>query len=301
MRMSIYLTPEYPQIWNCKGSRPVSAPRNAKGILDFSGRIVLFGRLPFKTVIGGMAGEGILRYERDVIQEVLRRGKGILEVYSFERRPVLLEYGFSERKMYTFIIDIADIGALWQKIDKKTRTAVRFAERSSVEFEEVKALEDLRRLYKLFSEQRRRWSFKGPGIDHMENVWRILRRRGEAVFFSARLGGRALSVAEVLLHEDEMMMPQWGTAAEGRKIKANNFLIWKILEWGSGRGFKRFNFWGAEEGPMTVGKRRGIYDFKESFGSKLRLVYKYERSRLLNRNVLIVWKLLSPLGARLER
>jgi hypothetical protein len=286
MRMSIYLTPEYPQIWNCRGFRPFFLPGDGYGTLRLSGRSILAFGVPVKTIIGGMAGDGILRYDDETIREAISNSRGVLQVYSFEKKPVLLDYGFSERRMYTFIVDIGSTSELWHRIRKTNRTAIRFAEKSGVRFTELRSWDEVKKSVGLFEDQRRRWRYQGPGMDYFENVWRILAQSGRAAFFAAVQGERTLSVAEILFHQKDMVMPQWGTSNEAKSLKANNFLIWKILEHGNFNGFKRFNFWGAEEGPNTAGSHYGIYKFKESFGGRLRPVYKYERSGLAHRFLL---------------
>ena len=60
----------------------------------------------------------------------------------------------------------------------------------------------------------------------------------------ASLKDNPLSVAVTFMHEDVISMSIWGNTNEARKFKANNYLIWKILECASRHGYKKFNFWG---------------------------------------------------------
>jgi lipid II:glycine glycyltransferase (peptidoglycan interpeptide bridge formation enzyme) len=290
--MSIYLTPEYPRIWNCRGSGPLEIHGATTQELEASGRIVYAFGVPIKTIVGGMAGDGIAHFNKDVIRMVLRRCRGMVEVYSLHRQPVLLEFGFSEQRMFTFMVDLSDIEGLWWKIDKKNRTAIRRAREASVRMQELRTLVEFRGFYGLFIQQRRRWNYEGPGMDYFENVWRLLVQKGKAAFFAALLEGKTLSVAEILFHGSDMMMPQWGTAQGANMARgANNYLIWSILEWGNAHGFKRFNFWGAEEGPNTRGPHRGIYEFKQSFGSRLLPIYKYEKANRVLRALVSIGKI----------
>lgn len=267
------------KVWNCKGYKPFMV-KDSRGNLLVSGRTMYKFGIPYVTIIGGLGGPGIADYSEKLLKEILNRYRvRKLVIYDFHERPILEKYGFRKYIDYTFIIDISNINELWRKLNKKNRNAIRFAEKSGVCFETLEKLEQINEIYHLFIEQAKRYNFKIPRKDYFENVWKEMKVKGKAEFFVASLKGNPLSVAVTFMHEDVISMPIWGNINEARKFKANNYLIWKILEYASRHGYKKFNFWGTDPNPNSP--FYGIHKFKESFGGELVKVYRYEKSNFI--------------------
>jgi len=276
---SIHLTREYTKIWNCKGYKPLE-------ILDSNGNLIVSGRIlykfgaPYKTIIGGLGGSGILDYSEGIIKEVLKKSKGQVLIYDFQEQPILEKFGFKRYDDWTFIVDISDRDKLWEKLDKKNRNDIRNATRFNIEFEEIKSVEELKKLYSLFREQAKRWNFRIPHQDYFENVWNYMVTKNMAKFFIIKYQNEMISIAQIFVFGNEISMPTWGTSNKAREIRgANNYLIWKILEWGNKCGYKKFNFWGTDPDPNSP--LYGIHKFKESFGGELVKVYRYEKNSFI--------------------
>ncbi|MCM8805082.1 MAG: peptidoglycan bridge formation glycyltransferase FemA/FemB family protein [Candidatus Omnitrophica bacterium] len=242
------------------------------------GRILYRFGIAYKTIFGGMCGTGILEYSENVIKEILKIAKGAVFIYDFKERPILEKFGFKKNDDWTFIVDISNIEDLWKKIDKKNRNAIRYAEKLGVLFDEIKSKKELDSIYALFKEQSKHWSFRIPEKDYIKNVWNFMVKKSLAKFFIALYNNEIVSMAQIFMYNDEISMPNWGNNDKAKKVKANNFLIWKILEWGNKHGYKKFNFWGTVPNPNS--SLYGIHKFKESFGGELVKIYKYEKEGL---------------------
>ncbi|MEM4152960.1 MAG: peptidoglycan bridge formation glycyltransferase FemA/FemB family protein [Candidatus Pacearchaeota archaeon] len=263
--MNIHQTKEYLNVFKCKGYKPLDLEK-AKGKILYR-----FG-IPYKTIFGGMCGTGLTEYSEETIKEILRKSKGTVVIYDFNEKPILEKYGFKKYDDYTFIVDISNIEELWKRLNKKNRNNIRKAEKLNVLFEEIKSIEELDRFYFLFIDQAKRWNFRIPSKDYFENVWNFMVKKNLAKFFIAKWKDEIISIIQIFMFQDEISMPIWGNSEKANQIRgANNFLIWKVIEWGNKNNYKKFNMWGANP------KQEGIFKFKESFGGHLVKVYRYEK------------------------
>ena len=266
--MNIHQIENYVEIWNCKGYKSLNFD-------NFKGRILYRYSIPYKTIIGGMEGTGVMVYSEDNIEGILKKSRGAVLIYDFEEKPILEKYGFKRFDDWTMIIDISDIKKLWERLDKKNRNDIRFAEKQNVKFEEIASKEELNELYRLFKEQSKRLDFRIPGKDYFDNVWDFMVNKNIAKFFIVSLNKEPIAVAQIFNYKDTVSLPIWGTSDKSKEIRGtNNYLIWKILEWGNKNGYERFNFWGVNP------KQEGIFNFKKSFGGELVKVYRYEKPSL---------------------
>jgi len=266
--MSIHQSDKYLNVFSCKGYEPLF-------LSSGGGKILKQYRIKYKTIIGGLCGDGVKKYDQETINEIKKVSHGQTVIYTLEEQKVLEENGFVKHDDFTFIVNIENIDTLWSNFDKKNRNDIRFAEKSDVVFSELNSYENMASLYKLFKDQAARWNFRIPRFDYFSNVWHLMVTKDMAKFFVVSKDTEIISIALIFIYGTEISMPIWGNNDKARTIRgANNFLIWKILEWGNKNGFKTFNFWGTDPDPSSP--LSGIHKFKESFGGNLIKIYRYE-------------------------
>lgn len=269
---NIHQTEEYQKVFNSSGYKPVN-------LFGAYGHKIYFHGIPHKTIFGGMCGDGLLNYDNCTIKNIIKNSSGEIVVYSFNEHKILEDFGFKKNDDWTMIVDISNIDQLWNSLDKKNRNVIRFAEKNNVLFKEVKNKEEIINLYNLFKEQAVRWNFRIPQKDYFENVWDYMVDKNMAKFFYAEYNGEIVSIIQIFMEGNVISMPIWGNNEKAKEIKANNFLIWKTIEWANKNGYLSFNMWGANP------KLEGIWKFKESFGAKPVNVYRYEKAPLFYKTI----------------
>lgn len=171
--------------------------------------------------------------------------------------------GWNVRPRYTYWLDLADLDALWERIERRTRTAIRKAERAGYRLRAVSDLELLEVLYARVYQGRH----SAPPVAAAG-----MRRFAEAVMASG-LGeawasytadGRPAAVV-VFVHDndfvhDNHMVHAWVAGADQQMASsgASPYLYWQFFQQ---TDCHRFDFVGANV--------PGIAKFKRGFGGQL--------------------------------
>ena len=102
-------------------------------------------------------------------------------------------------------------------------------------------------------------------ISHFEAIFDILVPKNMAKFFLAKFNDEYVAARLILAYKDTVYDWYTGSSKKTQSVYPNDLLVWHILEWGSYRGFKIFDFGG---GGTSEQSSDGWVKFKKKFGGK---------------------------------
>ncbi len=91
--------------------------------------------------------------------------------------------------------------------------------------------------------------------------------------FSVHWKGRIVAAVWTLFYKDEVIPYYGGSIREYNRLAVNNFMYWKLIEYGVQNGYKIFDFGRSKRGT-------GSFDFKKRWGMTMEgLPYQYHLVR----------------------
>lgn len=164
----------------------------------------------------------------------------------------------------TVHIDLVDRESIWINIDSKCRNMIKKAQKNEIVIvleDEVKTLEDFKRIYKSTMDQKNAaeyYFFNESFFDETIN------NLGKNIFISNAYYGGEIIASSLILRKGHYLHYHFsGALKEHRSLQANNLLIYEVAMWGNKHGFKKFHLGGGYDSESD-----SLYKFKKSF-SKL--------------------------------
>src|SRR3989344_6836235 len=197
--------------------------------------------------------------------------------------------GFARREDYcTFIVDLR-VGKeiLWQGIGVKNRNMVRLAERDGLKISFCSKPSDLEIFYELYLKTMKRIGSPPHPYSFFQAIWKLFYPQRVLIpLISA--GERPVASGMFFLHQ-KTIHHAYSCSLPGKPLTggANNFLLWRIMEWALESGFYS----------LDLGRTRpeaGNFLFKKRWGGKLVSMpyfYKFYKRQLAQRQEIQYQKL----------
>ncbi len=189
----------------------------------------------------------------------------------------LIKYGWTEKKLGTFLIDLTlSEDELWKNIDRRSgRKAVNRAQKNEIKIKTIENLEDLQIHHKLLNEGRKIANLPQIPYRNVEAAWNILKDVGMCGFI-AWLDNTPL--ASTIMTIFNGYINEMGFARSKLDLEnlycATDLIKWHIIQWGHKSGLKTFDLSGVD--PYSKDKKlRGIFNFKKKWGGILHDWYHY--------------------------
>ncbi len=233
----------------------------------FTTRAVLFGGILFTS--NQFAAEALrhllIAYLRNTrngpLFTELRNSCNMQAIY-----PVLHEFGFIYEDHLNYLIDLAmPSDELFQTISKSGRKAISRSARRDVVAEELEDRALISEYYALLQQTFKRARIPLSDISLFEAVFDVLVPKGMAKMYLARVDHHNAAASLELPYKDNIFSWFSGYDTEYRSAYPNDYLVWKILQWGADHGYRLFDFGGAGRPEQPYGPR----DFKAKFGGRL--------------------------------
>jgi hypothetical protein len=162
--------------------------------------------------------------------------------------------------------------ALFQKFSKNRRRGIRFAETQEITVRIADNEEDLRRAYDVYLQWRGtgRKSIKGErrAFDYFEAAHKLQNNRR---LFIAESSGRVIAIDMFRFHPAGLIEYAGNCSLDDfLRLKPNDLLLWKAIEWACSQGLRRFSLGGADL-------------FHRQFGGSVAPVVRYRLDRTLLR------------------
>ena len=190
-------------------------------------------------------------------------------------------YEYEHVKNYILEID-KDIDDIWRKLNKKTRNAIRKAEKSGVRVE-IGDVDDLSYYLPMIRDVIKR-SPHTP-IPY-EMIHRVI-ERDIGKLFIAYYKDKPVSGGIFLTFKGTVTYWSGASLSEFRRYQPSNLLHWEVIKWAFDEGYKNYDLGGAEIPSIAKFKKgwggREVYYYRiynKNFITKLsKIVYKTLRKR----------------------
>lgn len=216
---------------------------------------------------------GLLADNPDARQALLEKAKALAEQWRAEYVEFKSVYktidDLPTKDLYvTFVQELqADPEANLEWIPRKTRRMVRVSLKNNLDVEFTReGLNDFYDIYATSLHQLGTPAFPLPLFRHLLETF-----PKECFFLFVRHGGRRIAGVMTFAYKD-CLLPYYGGAYRAfNHLAVNNFMYWKLIEYGGLNGFRWFDFGRSKK---NVGS--GSYDFKRHWGmQEINLEYQY--------------------------
>lgn len=260
---------------------------------SFSSRSIIQGGPLF---VENDAGEGALKLlliDYDKIANKKALYTQIRNLYDTSKfKEVFLQNGYGCEEHLNFLVDLTQSkDELWRGLTKNRKKGINRALRHGLSVEEIRNKSNLHIFYKILQETYKNAGLPLVDFSLFESVFDKLTSSNKAKFYFAKNGNECIGARAILVYNDFIHDWYAGARSNSLKLYPNEFLVWKILEWGCENGYKTFDFGGAGKANEEYGPR----EFKRRFGGKIveygRYIKAYSPKKLwLAEKGFKVWK-----------
>lgn len=170
----------------------------------------------------------------------------------------------------TFLVDLQQSeDALWRKLKKTARKAIRDAQKNGIVVRQISSLEDLRAYHDFARKCALRYRKRLHDFVDFETMWRHFRSNAIFETFVAEKDGVRLAGLSVWGYHG--IISELGSFQSeqsfNEKLYGSDLIKWEVLRWGSRQGYRVFDLAGVNPEPQSP-KERGIRQFKEKWGGR---------------------------------
>ena len=162
----------------------------------------------------------------------------------------------------------------WDQLKSKTRQKVRKAQKNNLKFSTINSIEELHEAYNILKEVYSRARLPIPDRSLFVSAFKLLNNENNTAFFKAEKDGTMIGVRFVLLYN--RLIYDWfaGSKREYYKYNTNEFLPYKVIEWGMDNSdYDMFDFGGAG----NPNENYGVRDHKMQFSDNLIELGRFEK------------------------
>lgn len=172
---------------------------------------------------------------------------------------------------YTFILDLTKSeDELLAAMHPKTRYNIKVAQKHGVAVKEDNSAKAFKEYLRLTEETTSRQGFYAHNKKYHEIMWKVMHGAGIARLFTASYDGEVLSAWIVFVSQDTIYYPYGASSRNHREVMAPTLLLWEIAKWAKGKGYKKFDLWGAlGPNPDVNDPWYGFHRFKQGFNPTL--------------------------------
>lgn len=252
----------------------------------FSSRSVIIGKPFYSNNDLSILEELLKAYNKYISNMAIYSQFRNLDEYTTLEKKVFRKYGFQYQAHLDILHDLVKpLPNQFAALHKGRRKNIRRAEREEVVFREISNLHEFNMAYELVVSTYKRVKLPMPDMSLFVQSYNQLGNQNVLKTFVAILNDEIIGSRIVLCYKD--IIYDWYAGASEKHLDKypNDFLPWKIMEWGSQNGYKTFDFGGAGK----PGVPYGVRDHKLKFGGTLVEYGRFEKVH--NRSLMIIGKL----------
>ncbi len=240
----------------------------------FSSRSIIRGKPIYPNNELSILDELLKTYSKFIYNKAIYSQFRNLSVYSQREKEIFNKNGFSYEAHLDIIHKLDNpIDVQFAALHKGRRKNIRRAERAEVDFREILSEKEFIKAYDLVVSTYSRVKLPMPNKSLFTESNRQLSEQNILKTFVAISNDEIIGCRLVLCFGD--MIYDWYAGASEKHLNKypNDFLPWKVMEWGSQNGFKYFDFGGAGQPNVPYGVR----DHKLKFGGVLEEFGRFEK------------------------
>jgi len=183
-----------------------------------------------------------------------------------KEKEVFKQNGFRFEEHLDILISLKTTGdGLLNGMHQGRRKNIRRAQRIPLEFTEIVEHKDLMDCVQMIKKTYNRVGLPSPDSQFFINAHEKFKGIGGLKIFAARYNSEIIACRFVLCHNK--LIYDWYAGAHEEHLDKypNDFLPFKVMEWGISNGYELFDFGGAGK----PNKEYGVRDFKLKFGGEL--------------------------------
>jgi len=167
-----------------------------------------------------------------------------------------------------YLVEIGDLESSWRALTRERRKGIRKAEEAGLTVRDVQSDSDIELMYRMLRETARRHLIPMQHRSLFFAVREVLAKSGMARLVLAFADGEAVACRVVLAWGDHLYDWYAGSVRRGNLMHANEWIVWRLMEWGHERGLRVLDFGGAGDPAHAYGPR----EFKRRFnGTEIEL------------------------------
>jgi lipid II:glycine glycyltransferase (peptidoglycan interpeptide bridge formation enzyme) len=209
--------------------------------------------------------EILKKYDAEIKNKAIYSQFRNLWKWSDEEKKVFLSNGYIYEDHLDIINKIENEKSIWANFKSSARNKIRKSINNNLIFREIKSKEEINEIYSILKSVYNRAKLPLAEKNLFESAYKILNDKNLIKFFVACKDDRIVGCRIVFTYKKIIYDWYAGAKSEFYKFNPNDFLPWKIMEWGSKNGYEKFDFGGAGK----PNEPYGVRDFKLKFGGEL--------------------------------
>jgi hypothetical protein len=158
---------------------------------------------------------------------------------------------------------------LWKSISHNKRKNIRKALKEGVEVVQSHSHNDLLTFYSMVQASEKRGGFTSYPLSWFETVWKVYDPELSKIFLG-RWKGKSISGVFIVIHRKTVYALGAGSFSEGWKVRPNDIMHWKVMEWAFQHGYSKYHMGLVSEPPPTAGSNAwGIWRWKREWNGSL--------------------------------
>ena len=225
-------------------------------------------------------------YLLNELEELCKRKRIVLlELWvldSWQLRDVLLKKGYAlVGKINDYVVNLEG-GAqkLWENIHHNKRRNIKTAEREGVEIVQSRNYQDLETFCLLHEAAAKRDGFSAVPRSWFEAAWKMYKPESWCLFL-AKWKGTTIAGVYVVTHGNTVYAWRAGSLTEGLKVRPNDLMHWKAMEWACANGYTKYNMGMVDEPiPTEESSKWGIWRWKREWNGSLERIEIFDKTIL---------------------
>jgi len=182
--------------------------------------------------------------------------------------------GYARGDWLNIVIDLsATDRELFEGMSKHRRKGIRSAESANIRLVSVSTLSELDHIYRLLVDTHRRLLIPLQGRLLFNAIFQEIVPKGNALMLMAATEDHVLAGRIVLLYRGTAYDWYAGSTLQGKRLHADEWLVWRAMLLAKEHGAIRFDFGGAGKPDEDYGPR----EFKRRFGGPITNVGRYTK------------------------
>jgi hypothetical protein len=198
---------------------------------------------------------------------------------SWRLQEVFSKMGYASGKIENeYVVGLEEgVQKLWESIDHNKRRNIKKALKEGVEIVQSHSHEDLRIFYSMLQASAERQGFSTYPLSMFEAVWKIYKPELSKVFL-AYWKGKSISGVYIVIHGKTVYAMSAGSRTEGREVRPNDIMHWKVMEWAYENGYSKYDMGTVPEPlPTQESSEWGIWRWKREWKGNLERIQTYDK------------------------